>query len=171
MIGVVLACATAIAEPRVVLVEAPGGVALPALGTQVRLHGGEAIAIVKVAEPAAIGPRAQRLLAEHAATLVVWIEEDAAAVASERVYVVYVAGARRDRALIELVRFGAATPAAEVERTIALKVVGLLDEVLVARPVTPLGTPVARRRAGWPVWLDAGAGDRARADPATIPRG
>jgi hypothetical protein len=79
--------------------------------------------------------------------------------------VVYAVGRTPDRALIELVRVDAATPASEVERVIALKVAGLVDALLapapaaavldVPVPVVPASPAPRRRSTSWVI--DVGA--------------
>src|SRR5688572_28487705 len=102
----------AVADSRVVIIETDA-LALPSLGTRIALHGAGTVDVrtLRDADPATLTARAPRILAEQDATLVVWVQA-----ATERVYVVYVAGKWPDRALIELVRVDAATPASEVER-------------------------------------------------------
>lgn len=134
----------AFAEPRVVIVERPD-VALPGLAVKVGLHGRERITLTTIAAPADGSPvatHASDIVVSHDATLVVWVEVAPITTEHRRTYIVYVAGRWPDRALIELVRVDAATPASELERIIALKVVGLLDFVLVPRhTATALGVP------------------------------
>ena len=165
---IVLSASTARAESRIAIVETRGGVSLPALGTQVRLHVGAAVSIVKVQLPEGpIAPQAQSLRAAHDAMLIVWIEP--VDPDGDRAFVVYVAGPVPDRALTELVRFEGSTPASEIERTIALKVVGLLDSILIARPTSPLGTRIVSGRPSWLALLGATvvAGDWLSAGPAS----
>lgn len=162
----------AAAEPRVVIVETPA-VGLATLGAQVQLHGGRAIEIETVAEQPgiAIAGRARELVATRDATLVVWVETVETAppdAPQQRAYVVYVAGPWADRALIELVRVDASVPESELSRTIALKIVGLLDTALAPKPLgTALGVPARELRAdGWRVAVGAdviASGDRSPA--------
>jgi len=171
------------ASPRVVLVENRDGPSLPALAAQVRLQGGD-VEIVAVVGEGATGPvyveTAAQLAAEHDAILVVWVTQEDSDDAAAATYVVYAVGRSSSRAVIELVRVDASTPASEIERVIALKVGSLLDSLLAPAPVvTVLGVPppprapplvsnsappVATTPPRW--WIDigtavaAGGGDR-----------
>ena len=160
--------AAAAAQPRVVLVETRGGPALPALAAQLGVHAG-GVTIVRVdAEPLPLpeaAAQADALLAEHDAALVLWIGTVSSATGATTV-VVSAAGPRRDRALIELIRIDAAVPASELERTIALKVAGLLDAALSPRPAANALGASPRIAARWRLALGAEAvagGDRSLA--------
>jgi hypothetical protein len=140
---------TAVADPdpRVVIVHSGDGPALPALATQVGVHAGSRVSIVTAEAQAATdladsAARATVLLAEYDATLVVWVTTSPSPTGDT--VVVYVAGPRRDRALIELIRVDGSITASELERTIALKIAALLDSVLApSADATPLGVAVA----------------------------
>lgn len=125
---VVLLASTAHAEPTIALVETRGGPALPALASEIELHAGRRVAVhaltARDVEPIAFGERASQLVASGQATVVVWIAP------VERGFLVLAAGAWPGRALVELVRVDAGIGEAEIERTIALKVAGLLDAIL-----------------------------------------
>jgi hypothetical protein len=128
---------TAMAEPAVVLVETRGAPALPTLSAQVELQITERPIESRVerdADPWTYAERASAIIASGAAAMVVWVAP------VENGFVVFASAPGSGRALIELVRVDAALPAAELERTIALKVAGLLDALRApARP--PVGTP------------------------------
>lgn len=153
----IAAAPEALAGPRVVVVESADRSLLPALAAQVAVHAGPAVSITTVDEPvpdaAAFAIAAPRLVARHGATLVVWVAASTGATAADRTFVVYVAGRPTDRALMELVRIRADTPASEVERTIALKVAALLDSVLATPAGAALGVAPAPPR--WSIELGA----------------
>jgi hypothetical protein len=128
--GSLLACAaSAIAEPRVVLVETRDSPPLPALASQVELHATRRATVQTLAErgadPLTYAERAAQLVASGAGAIVVWIAR------VDRGFLVFAAGPWPGRALIELVRIDAKIEPAEIERTIALKIAGLLDTLLV----------------------------------------
>lgn len=116
------------AEPTIALVATRGAPVLPALASQIELHAGRAVVVHAIAardvEPMTFGERASQLVASGEATVVVWIAP------VERGFLVLAAGAWPGRALVELVRVDAGIGAAEIERTVALKVAGLLDALL-----------------------------------------
>jgi hypothetical protein len=143
------------ADPHVVIVEASDSPALPALPAQVTLHAGRPVTVTTARQrgesSTTLAARASQIVVERDATIVVWVatlsQTDGA-----RSFLVFAAGRWPGRALIELVRFDAATGAADVERTIALKIAGLLDSVTAPRPIgAALGVPVDRTRGG-PRW-------------------
>jgi hypothetical protein len=168
LLAALTATASADGEPRVVIVQTGDGPALPALAAQVGVHAGGSVTIVSAdadaADLADSAERATALLTKHDATLVVWVTTSPSP--TGETVVVYVAGPRRDRALIELIRVESAIAASELERTIALKIAALLDSLL-APPAdaTPLGVAVPRPTGGWRLGLGAetvfGTGDRA----------
>ena len=118
----------AAAEPTVVLVETRGGPALPALASQVELHATRRAAVQtldeRAADPLTYAARAAQLVASGEASIVIWIAK------VDHGYLVFAAGRWPGRALIELVRADEAIEPAELERTIALKIAGLLDTLL-----------------------------------------
>lgn len=147
--------AAAAAEPAIVLVETRDAPPLPALQSQVELHVSERAAVRTLAAPDAdpltFAARATQLVAAGDASLVVWIG------AVDHGYLVFAAGPWPDRALIELVRIDDTVAPSEIERTIALKVAGLLDTLLrpqldaaaaigVAAPAPPPQVPPTRPR-------------------------
>ena len=146
---VAVAATAAHAEPRVLIVETDA-LALPALATRIALHVHADVRTARDADRATLHARAPQLLAEHAATLVVWIDT------APNGYVVYVAGRWPDRALIELVRVDATTSSTEIERLVSLKIAGLLDAALSPQPAAvTLGAPAATPRDRW--WFALGA--------------
>ena len=116
------------AAPTVALVATRGAPVLPALASEIELHAGRAVVVRTVAardvEPMTFGERAAQLVASGEATVVVWIAP------VDRGFLVLAAGAWPGRALVELVRVDAGIGSAEIERTVALKVAGLLDALL-----------------------------------------
>lgn len=137
--------ARAVAEPRVVIATTTDAPALPSLATQVRVYAGRAVEVttlVRAESSTVFAATASSVLEEQEAIAVVWVAQ----LGAEGV-LVYAAGTWPGRALIELVRVPAGTPAEEMERTIALKVAALLDSLLVQhQPVeTMLGLPPAPR--------------------------
>jgi hypothetical protein len=138
------------ADPRVVLVETGGAPELPALASQIELQAGRRVTVRAVAarqiDPMTYADQASQLVASGEASIVVWIA------AVDRGYLVFAAGGWPGRALIELVRVDAELGAAEIERTIALKIAGLLDAMLAPRggvgAVLRVG---AIARSGWTI--------------------
>jgi hypothetical protein len=156
--------ASAAAQTRIVVMETPD-VDLPALGTRIVMHGARGVEVITVREASVVGlpARAPEILTANDATLLVWVD---AADADRRTLVVFVAGTWPDRALIELVRVDAATPPAEIERLVSLKVVGLLDSVLAPKQAaTALGVAEADTPDRWRLALGfdtaLGTADRA----------
>lgn len=119
------------ADPRIVLVETSGAPELPALASQIELRAGRRVTVHAVSarqlDPMTYADQASQLVAAGEASIVVWIA------AVDRGYLVFAAGGWPGRALIELVRVDADLGAAEIERTIALKIAGLLDAMLAVR--------------------------------------
>lgn len=138
-LGVVCALAGAsFAQPAerkaILIVETRGAPALPALAPQLELHAA-GIVIVETrterdADPLTFVGRASELVAAGEAELVVWVAP------VEGGYLVFAAGPWPERALIELARVDKTIEPAELERTIALKVAGLID-TLRARAAAP----------------------------------
>jgi hypothetical protein len=124
----------AVAGPTIVLVETRGAPSLPALASQVELHTGRRASVqtlaARGADPMTYADRASQLVASGDATIVVWIAP------VDRGFLVFAAGSWPGRALVELVRVDDDLGPAELERTIALKLAGLLDAAL-APGVTP----------------------------------
>jgi len=137
------------AEPRIVLVELRDAPALPTLRSQVELHAGRRASVRTVTardlDPMSYGERASQLIASGEATVVVWIAR------VDRGYLVFAAGGWPGRALVELVHVGADIGDPEIERTIALKIAGLLDVVLAPgiSAGAALGVAGAEPRARW----------------------
>jgi hypothetical protein len=94
------------------------------------LHANEAVEVESAADadPLTFADRASELVGSGRALLVVWIAP------VDSGYLVFVAGRSTGRALTELVRIDANIGTAEIERTVALKIAGLLDTVLVEQP-------------------------------------
>lgn len=113
------------ARKAIVIVETRGAPALPALASQVELHAaGGVIVETRVerdADPLTFVGRASEMVAGGEAELVVWVAP------VENGYLVFAAGPWPERALIELARVDETIEPAELERTIALKVAGLID--------------------------------------------
>jgi hypothetical protein len=145
---VLLFAAVAHAEPTVILVDTRDAPALPALASQIELHAGRRVAVqalaARDADPRTFGDAAAQLVASGRATVVVWIAP------VERDLLVFAAGGWPGRALVELVRIDAALGTAEIERTVALKIAGLLDAMLSPRTTAraALGLP-ARIQPEW----------------------
>jgi len=139
------------ADPTVVLVETRDAPALPALGPQIGLHAGRRLTVqtlaARDADPMTFGDAAARLVASGRATVVVWIAP------LEHDLLVFAAGSWPGRALVELVRVDAALGAPEIERTVALKIAGLLDALLAPRATAgaALGIVPAAPGAEWRV--------------------
>jgi hypothetical protein len=133
------------AQPvTVVIVETHDAPVLPTLASQVELHGSERATIQTRAErdadPFTFVGRATEMVAKGEASLVVWITP------VEHGYLVFAAGPWPGRALIELARVDETIEPAELERTIALKVAGLLDTLLAEREAsspTVTGSPTS----------------------------
>jgi len=131
--GLLLVHASAYASP-ILIVQTRGAPVLPALAQQVTLHANEAVEVEAAADadPLTFADRASELVGSGRAQLVVWIAP------VDTGYLVFVAGRSTGRALTELVRIDASIGTAEIERTIALKIAGLLDVVvLVERTPAP----------------------------------
>jgi hypothetical protein len=120
------------AKPTVVLVETRDAPTLPTLAAQVEMHASQRAEVVARAErdadPLTYAERAAQLVAAGQASIVVWVAR------VDHGYLVFVAGAWTGRALTELVRLDADIGSAELERTVALKIAGLLDVLLQAAP-------------------------------------
>ena len=130
---------------RVLVVETRGAPALPALASQIALHAGAQVDLEQApdVDPMTFADAAAQRVATGSTTLVVWIAP------VDHGYLVFVAGRSTGRALTQLVRIDASVGVPEIERTIALKVAGLLDAVFVepAVPVrqvleVPVTTPI-----------------------------
>ena len=168
---IVLAARAAAAESRVVIVETKDAPVLPALAVQVRTYAGRPVAITVVRNEAAASATfaadAAKVVEEYDASIVVWVAAVPTAATDERVFLVYAAGRWPGRALIELIRFDITSAPEEVERTIALKIAGLLDSVTAARPAgASLGVatdpqPAARWRVDTEGSFIRESGDRA----------
>jgi hypothetical protein len=130
---VLLLARTAYAEPGVVLVETRDSPPLPALASQVELHATHRASVQtldeRAADPMTYAARASQLVASGAASIVIWIAR------VDHGFLVFAAGRWPGRAMIELVRVDEGIEPAELERTIALKIAGLLDTLL-ARQVS-----------------------------------
>ncbi len=136
LLGILALCLLvhrAVADSRIVIAQTRGTPALPSLASQITLHAGVPAAVEPApdADPMTYADAASQLVASGRATLVVWIAP------VEHGYLVFVAGRSTGRALTELVRIDASVGVPEVERTVALKVAGLLDAVL-AEPAPPV---------------------------------
>jgi len=162
------------ARPTIAIVATRDAPALPGLAAQVELHASGRAAVELHAEPDAdpltFAERASELVASGRAALVVWIAP------VDRGFLVFVAGPWTGRALTELVRIDAGLGAAEIERTVALKIAGLVDAIdaidvsgvsgvsnapprtlgdRLARAVPPVvDEPPARRRVEWRLEVD-----------------
>lgn len=136
------------AEPRIVIVETRGTPSLPALVSQVATQTGPRASVQIVAardaDPMTFGTRASSLVASGEATVVVWMAP------VDRGFLVFAAGGWPGRALIELIQVDADLGAAELERTVALKIAGLLDAVLAPR--VSAGAILGIRDSTRPAW-------------------
>ncbi|HUQ06562.1 MAG TPA: hypothetical protein VM261_28860 [Kofleriaceae bacterium] len=156
LIAVHVVTGTALAQPArrsaIVIVETRGAPSLPTLASQLEVHGAGSASIEtrseRGADPIAFIGTASEIVARGDADLVVWIAP------TDGGYLVFAAGPWPDRALIELARLDAGIEPAELERTIALKVAGLLDTLraqaqLPATPTTTTtpATPATRAKA------------------------
>jgi hypothetical protein len=152
MVGVVSA------DPRVVIIETRDAPALPGLAGQVQLHAGRPVVVSTLSQPEyssmTFAERAAAIVNEQDASIVVWVAAVDGGDATQRTLLVFAAGRWPGRALIELVRLDASTPAGEVERTVALKIAGLFDTLTTAKPIgAALGvSPVSIAR--WRIELD-----------------
>ena len=119
------------AEPRIVLVETRGAPSLPTLATQVDMYASRRASVHVVAasdaDPMTFADRAAQIVATGDATIVVWIAP------VDQGFLVFVAGGRPGRALVERVHVDASLGPAEIERTVALKIAGILDALLAPR--------------------------------------
>jgi len=156
---VVLAAQRAWAEPRILIVETRGTPALPTLASQVEMHAARAVTVdVRQAadlDPLTFPDAAAGLVASGAATIVVWMAP------VDRGYLVFAAGGWPGRALIELVRVPSDIGPAEIERTVALKIAGLLDAMLAPRAELPAVLHIANPArpqppAAWRVHVEGG---------------
>lgn len=139
------------AEPTIVLVETRGAPSLPALASQVEIHAGRRAVVQTLAapdrDPMTYADSAAELVASGGATVVVWIAP------VDHGFLVFAAGGWPGRALLELVRVDADLGSAEIERTVALKIAGLLDAVLA--PHSPVRAIAVPRPAGvWRIEVD-----------------
>jgi hypothetical protein len=129
------------AEPRVVLAETRDSPSLPTLVSQVEIHAaGRATIELRAArdsDPLTYAEEASRLVAAGEATIVIWIAR------VDHGYLVFAAGRWPGRALLELVRVADTIDTAELERTIALKIAGLLDTLLVVEPSPRVALAIA----------------------------
>ncbi|MBX3158689.1 MAG: hypothetical protein KF773_22160 [Deltaproteobacteria bacterium] len=138
LVAVIVCCLAggARAEPRVIVVETRDAPVLPTLVPQVEVHASGRATVGAVvereADPLTFAERATAMVAAGEAAIVVWLAR------VDGGYLVFAAGRWPGRALLELVRVDEALGASEIERTIALKVAGLLD-VLLAAPSAPAG--------------------------------
>lgn len=147
-IVVICALVAAARADRVVIVETRGAPALPTLAQQVTVHAGAQVTLQHApdADPLTFAEQAAQIVDASSATLVVWVAP------VDRGYLVFVAGRATGRAMTELVRIDAALGAPEIERTIALKIAGLLDAVVIEQqPVVKIleVTVAPNRRAEW----------------------
>jgi hypothetical protein len=121
----------AYAEPAILLVETRDAPSLPALASQVELHSSYRASVrsrtARDKDPLTYADTAAQLVASGEASLVVWLAP------VDRGVLVFVAGRRPGRALVERVIVDASLGPEEIERTIALKLAGLLDELLAPR--------------------------------------
>lgn len=128
LVALLVLAGIAEAGPTIVLVETRDAPALPTLATQVEMYASQRASVHALAAPDAdpmtFAERASALVAAGDATIVVWIAP------VDRGFLVYVAGARPGRALVEHVLVDASLGPAEIERTVALKIAGILDAVL-----------------------------------------
>lgn len=149
---VLLVAQIARAEPAILLVETRGAPALPALGSQVATQAGRRVVVRTLAapheDPMTFAARAAHLVAAGEATVVVWVAP------IDRGFLVFAAGRWPGRALVELLRVDVDLGPAELERTVALKIAGLLDTVL-----APRAGAVLDIAAAGPAWrLEIGGG-------------
>lgn len=152
---IVLLSVAARADSQVVIVETRGAPALPALASQIALHASVQIRTQQAtdADPLTFADRAATMVAAGEATLVVWLAP------VDGGYLVFAAGRAPGRALTELVRVDAAIGVPEMERTIALKIAGLLDAASRPEPVARvLATTLApvRVHEAWRVEVAGG---------------
>jgi hypothetical protein len=148
-LALLLAARAVIAEPAVILVETRGAPQLPTLSTQVELQISERPIETRVerdADPWTYAERASSMIASGAAAIVVWVAP------VDGGYVVFASAPAPGRALIELVRVDATLAPAELERTIALKIAGLLDALRAVPSRVPAIPAVATH--AW--WIEAG---------------
>jgi hypothetical protein len=141
IVWLVAIAAPARAEPRVVLAETRDAPALPTLVSQVEIHAaGRATVELRAArdsDPLTYAEEASRLVAAGEATIVIWIAR------VDHGYLVFAAGRWPGRALLELVRVADTIDTAELERTIALKIAGLLDTLLAVEPSPRVALAIA----------------------------
>lgn len=140
----------AVAQPArpsaIVIVETRDAPPLPTLGSQVELHAAQPVRIEmrtqRDADPFTFVEQANEMVASGDAELVVWIAP------VDDGYLVFAAGPWPDRAVIELARVDTSIAPAELERTIALKVAGLLDTLRAQLASAPAGPTPAAATAG-----------------------
>ncbi len=147
---VCLAAHVAAAGPTIILADTRGSPSLTTLASQIEMHASATVERLDVhdADPLTYAEPASQLVASGQADLVVWIAP------VEHGFLVFASGGWPGRALIELVRVDAAMQPAEIERTIALKIAGLLDSLLSPRASAPAVLaipPAAVQRPAWRV--------------------
>lgn len=138
----------AAAEPTIILAETRGSPVLPSLPSQLELHASATVQRLDVhdADPLTFAAQASQLVARGDAALVVWIAP------VDTGFLVFASGGWPGRALIELVRIDRAMEPAEIERTIALKIAGLLDSVLAPRATAQAALAVPPSAVPRPAW-------------------
>jgi hypothetical protein len=143
------------AEPRVVIADTRDAPSLPTLGSQVEVRVNRRATVqtlaARDADPLTYAARASELVASGEATIVVWIAP------VDGGFLVFAAGSWPGRALIELVRIDATVGSAEIERTVALKIAGLLDSLLVPRVDARVALAIAPRSrapADWRIAIE-----------------
>jgi hypothetical protein len=124
----VFAVSRARAAPTVVIADTRDAPVLPTLTSEVEVHvAGRAVVqtlAARDADPLTYATHATELVASGQAAIVVWVAP------VDGGFLVLASGGWPGRALIELVRIEASVGTAEIERTIALKIAGLLDTLL-----------------------------------------
>ena len=139
-LAVVCALASVVtAAPSVIVVQTRDAPALPALRAQLALHAPGVTVELRAdpdADPLTFAGRVAAIVADQD-RIVIWIARVGDG------YLVFAAGPWPDRALIELVRVDAAIDTAELERTLALKIAGLVEAVQTLRAAQPGPVDVA----------------------------
>lgn len=145
---VCIAARTAAAGPAIILADTRGSPVLTTLPAQIELHTSATVERLDAsgADPLTYAPTASALVASGQAALVVWIAP------VDHGFLVFASGGWPGRALIELVRVDATMLPAEIERTIALKIAGLLDSLLAPHASAPAVLAIPAAAVERPAW-------------------
>lgn len=143
-----MAARIAAAGPTIILADTRGSPELTTLASQIELHASATVEPLDArdADPMTYAATASALVANGRAALVVWIAP------VDHGFLVFASGGWPGRALIELIRVDAAMEPAEIERTIALKIAGLLDSLLAPHASAPAVLAIPLAAISRPAW-------------------